>query len=318
MKDFERTKFANSHAWLERSIGQVSSVLRHTQKGYKMTNFDLYRLKKAGMSNYLIYQFLLITADCKESNPLVKLPEFVRQANMKQKALFWERFKSLDLKQLRREFLKYPSFSIQDAVYPEFLKAIYNPPVLLFYQGDLSLLHTSKLGFVGSRHCSQQGIASVQKVLKELDNRFVIVSGLARGIDTASHIAALKNGGKTIGVIGTGLDITYPKENYQLQAYIGQHQLLLTEYGPGEKALRYHFPDRNRIIAGLSRGVVVTEAKIKSGSLITCERAMEEGRDVFAIPGNILDNLSDGCHHLIQEGAKLVFQGYDILSEYNN
>ncbi|GAX46516.1 DNA-processing protein DprA [Pseudolactococcus reticulitermitis] len=282
-----------------------------------MINFDIYRLKKAGMSNLMINQFLTLTRDSQEKNPLVYLPAFVRQTRMKQPALFWEKFRSFDLKVLRQEFQKFPSFSIQDSAYPERLREMYNPPVLLFYQGDLSLLHQAKLGFVGSRNCSQQGIASVQKIIKELQNQFVIVSGLARGIDTASHIAALKNGGKTIAVIGTGLDVSYPRENYQLQTYIAKNQLLLTEYGPGEKPLKYHFPERNRIIAGLSRGVLVTEAKRRSGSLITCERAMEEGRDVFAIPGNIVDGLSDGCHHLIQEGAKLIWHGRDILSEYD-
>mgnify|MGYP002404157557 FL=1 len=150
-----------------------------------------------------------------------------------------------------------------------------------------------------------------------MQNHFVVVSWLARGIDTASHIAALKNGGKTIAVIGTCLDVNYPRENAQLQNYIATNQLLLTEYGPGQTPLKYHFPERNRIIAGLSRGVLVTEAKSCSGSLMTCERAMEEGRDVFAIPGNITDNLSDGCHFLIQEGAKLVYHGRDILMEYD-
>jgi DNA processing protein len=285
-----------------------------------MTNFDLYRLKKAGMTNLAINHWLDFVAntahDTPEQNPLRLLPQFIKRSGMKNKALFWEKFRQLDNKALRQEFLKFPSFSIHDEPYPEYLREIYNPPVLLFYQGDLSLLTQPKLGFVGSRDCSQQGIASVQKIIRELQNRFVVVSGLARGIDTACHLAALKNGGKTIAVIGTGLDVTYPRENDQLQAYLANHQLLLTEYGPSEKALKYHFPERNRIIAGLSRGVVVSEAKLRSGSLITCERAMEEGRDVFAIPGNIVDGLSDGCHHLIQEGAKLVFQGNDILAEY--
>ncbi|MCL2858335.1 MAG: DNA-processing protein DprA, partial [Streptococcaceae bacterium] len=114
-----------------------------------------------------------------------------------------------------------------------------------------------------------------------------------------------------------GLDVFYPLENRKLQEYIGENHLLLTEYVAGEKPLKFHFPERNRIIAGLSRGVIVAEAKIRSGSLITCERAMEEGRDVFAIPGNITDGYSDGCHHLIQQGAKLIFKSQDILEEYN-
>ena len=285
-----------------------------------MTNFDLYRLKKAGMSNLVLNQFLdfisSVTADDRQHPVLLLLPKFIRQATMKHKGLFWERFKQLDIKALRQEFLRFPSFSILDKVYPEYLREVYNPPVLLFYQGDIKLLAMEKIAFVGSRACSEQGIASIQKIIKELRNQFVVISGLARGIDTACHLAAIKNGGRTISVIGTGLDVSYPRENWQLQAFIAQNHLIITEYGPGEQPLKYHFPDRNRIIAGLSRGVVVTEAKRRSGSLITCERAMESGRDVFAIPGNISDGLSDGCHHLIQEGAKLVYQGQDILSEY--
>ena len=149
-----------------------------------------------------------------------------------------------------------------------------------------------------------------------MENELVIVSGLARGIDTAAHMSILQSGGKTIAVIGTGLDVYYPRSNKRLQDYIGQHHLLLSEYGPGEEPLKYHFPARNRIIAGLCRGVIVAEAKMRSGSLITCERAMEEGRDVFAIPGSILDGRSDGCHHLVQEGAKLVTSGQDVLAEF--
>ena len=227
-----------------------------------------------------------------------------------------ENYKNLDTKACREEFNKYPSFSILDDIYPTTLKQIYNPPVLLFYQGDLELLEKSKLAVVGTRNASENGIQSVQKIIKELNNRFVIVSGMARGIDTVAHIASLKNGGQTIAVIGTGLDKVYPKENKELQHYIGKHQLVLTEYEPNAQPLKYHFPERNRIIAGLAEGLVVCEAKIRSGSLITCERALEEGREVYAIPGSIVDGKSDGCHHLIQEGAKCITSGLDILSDY--
>ena len=141
-----------------------------------------------------------------------------------------------------------------------------------------------------------------------MENGLVIVSGLAKGIGHSSSYGSPAEWWKTIAVIGTGLDVFYPKANKRLQDYIGNDHLILSEYGPGEQPLKFHFPARNRIIAGLCRGVIVAEAKMRSGSLITCERAMEEGRDVFAIPGSILDGLSDGCHHLIQEGAKLVNQ----------
>ena len=220
------------------------------------------------------------------------------------------------MEKLKTDFEKFPSFSILDDVYPFSLCEIYDAPVLLFYKGDLNLLKLAKVAVVGSRSCSQVGIKSVGKVIQGLENELVIVSGLARGIDTAAHMSILQNGGKTIAVIGTGLDIFYPKSNKRLQNYIGEHHLLLSEYGPGEEPLKYHFPARNRIIAGLCRGVIVAEAKMRSGSLITCERAMEEGRDVFAIPGSILDGRSDGCHHLIQEGAKLITSGQDVLAEF--
>ena len=192
---------------------------------------------------------------------------------------------------------------------------IYNPPVLLFYQGDLQLLSKPKIAVVGARETTREGVRSVEKIIKELGNELVVVSGLAKGIDATAHYASIRNGGKTIGVIGTGLDVSYPKSNQRLQAHIGEHHLILSEYGPGQAPLKFHFPERNRIIAGLCQAVIVAEARLRSGSLITCERAMEEGRDVFAIPGNILDEKSTGCHHLIQEGAKLVTSGQDILDE---
>lgn len=231
-------------------------------------------------------------------------------------AVFMERYFQIDDAHLEKEFQKFPSFSILDDCYPWDLSEIYDAPVLLFYKGNLDLLKFPKVAVVGSRACSKQGAKSVEKVIQGLENELVIVSGLAKGIDTAAHMAALQNGGKTIAVIGTGLDVFYPKANKRLQDYIGNDHLVFSEYGPGEQPLKFHFPARNRIIAGLCRGVIVAEAKMRSGSLITCERAMEEGRDVFAIPGSILDGLSDGCHHLIQEGAKLVTSGQDVLAEF--
>lgn len=231
-------------------------------------------------------------------------------------AVFMERYFQIDDAQLEKEFQKFPSFSILDDCYPWDLSEIYDAPALLFYKGNLDLLKFPKVAVVGSRSCSSQGAKSVQKVIQGLENELIVVSGLAKGIDTAAHMAALQNGGRTIAVIGTGLDVFYPRANKRLQEHIGNHHLVLSEYGPGEEPLKFHFPARNRIIAGLCRGVIVAEARMRSGSLITCERAMEEGRDVFAIPGNILDGHSDGCHHLIQEGAKLISSGQDVLAEF--
>ncbi len=278
-----------------------------------MNTFELFKLKEAGLSNLNINH--LLTYQKKEKRHL-SVRDMAIVSKVKNPSLFIQTYKQLDLGELRHRFQRFSSFSIFDECYPDQLRQIYNPPVLLFYQGDLSLLEGPKMAVVGARSSSQSGSSSVKKIISELQQKFVIVSGLARGIDTAAHMAALQSGCQTIGVIGTGLDSHYPSENRKLQEYLGKNHLVLSEYGPGSPALKYHFPERNRIIAGLSMGVLVCEAKMRSGSLITCERAMEEGRDVFAIPGNILKGQSDGCHHLIQEGAKLVMSGKDILDEY--
>ncbi|MGT2750023.1 DNA-processing protein DprA [Streptococcus orisasini] len=278
-----------------------------------MDNFQLFKLKKAGLTNLNILSILDYQ---KKKQKSLSLRDMAVVSKCKDPLIFMETYKNLKSKELRDEFNRFPSLSILDKEYPLELKTIYNPPVLLFYQGDLELMNKPKIAVVGSRNVSKVGADSVKKIIQELGNQFVIVSGLARGVDTAAHLASLKNGGATIAIIGTGFDVYYPHENRQLQNYIAEKQLLLSEYEAHSLPLKYHFPERNRIIAGLSQGVVVAEAKTRSGSLITCERALEEGRDVFAIPGNILDGQSDGCHHLIQEGAKCITSGADILNEY--
>ena len=279
-----------------------------------MKNYDIYKMKHAGLTNGQVLNVLRY-AENKEKE--LSLRDIAVVSECRNPALFMERYKQIDDDFLKKSFEEFPSFSILDEIYPWDLSEIYNPPALLFYQGNIDLLELPKVAVVGSRDSSKLGNQSVQKIIKELNNELIIVSGLARGIDTAAHMAALQNGGRTIAVIGTGLDVFYPKANKKLQSYIGKNHLVLSEYGPGEQPLKFHFPERNRIIAGLCRGVIVAEAKMRSGSLITCERAMEEGRDVFAIPGLILDGKSDGCHHLIQEGAKCIMSGSDVLSEFD-
>ncbi|RSJ33502.1 DNA-processing protein DprA [Streptococcus gordonii] len=279
-----------------------------------MKNYDIYKMKHAGLTNGQVLNVLRY-AENKEKE--LSLRDIAVVSECRNPALFIERYKQIDDDFLKKSFEEFPSFSILDEIYPWDLSEIYNPPALLFYQGNIDLLELPKVAVVGSRDSSRLGNQSVQKIIKELNNELIIVSGLARGIDTAAHMVALQNGGRTIAVIGTGLDVFYPKANKKLQSYIGKNHLVLSEYGPGEQPLKFHFPERNRIIAGLCRGVIVAEAKMRSGSLITCERAMEEGRDVFAIPGSILDGKSDGCHHLIQEGAKCIMSGSDVLSEFD-
>lgn len=279
-----------------------------------MNHFELFKLKKAGLTNLNINN--IINYLKKNSLTSLSVRNMAVVSKCKNPTFFIENYKHLNLKKLRQEFKKFPVLSILDSNYPLELKEIYNPPVLLFYQGNIELLSKPKLAVVGARQASQIGCQSVKKIIKETNNQFVIVSGLARGIDTAAHVSALKNGGSSIAVIGSGLDVYYPTENKKLQEYMSYNHLVLSEYFTGEQPLKFHFPERNRIIAGLCQGIVVAEAKMRSGSLITCERALEEGREVFAIPGNIIDGKSDGCHHLIQEGAKCIISGKDILSEY--
>lgn len=278
-----------------------------------MKKYELYKLKVAGLSNLQVFN---IVNYWEMNGEWPSLELMAKIAGCRNQTLFMERYIRIDDKVLREEFKEFDSISIMDPEYPEELLWMHNPPVLLFYSGNIDLLKQPKIAVVGSRSCSRNGIQSVEKIINELNNELIVVSGLAKGIDAAAHYAAIRNGGKTIGVIGTGLDVFYPRSNKQLQKYMSGSHLVLTEYGPGQCPQKHHFPERNRIIAGLSRAVIVAEARMRSGSLITCERAMEEGRDVFAIPGSILDGRSDGCHHLIQEGAKLVTSGKDVLDEF--
>ncbi|QIZ07432.1 DNA-protecting protein DprA [Priestia megaterium] len=207
--------------------------------------------------------------------------------------------------------------TILDKEYPPLLKEIYQPPWALFTKGDLSLLETDpKLAVVGSRQATQYGKNAIRLIFPGLiDKGVLIVSGLARGIDALAHEYAIKNGGKTIAVIAGGFYHIYPKENTSLALEMMKNQLVLSEYPPDTMPLRWHFPSRNRIISGLSKGTFIIEAKRKSGSLITANFAVNEGRDVFSLPGSIFNPYSIGANELIQQGAKLVTGAEDILEE---
>lgn len=207
--------------------------------------------------------------------------------------------------------------SLFDKEYPPMLKEIYQPPWVLYAKGNLSLLDKEpKLAVVGSRQATQYGKNAIKLIFPGLIERGVlIVSGLALGVDALAHEYAIKNGGNTIAVIAGGLYHIYPKENRSLALEMMHSQLILSEYPPDTKPQRWHFPSRNRIISGLSRGTFVIEAKRKSGSLITANYAINEGRDVFSLPGSIFNPYSIGTNDLIQLGAKLVTKAEDILEE---
>jgi len=209
--------------------------------------------------------------------------------------------------------------TILDPEYPTQLKETFEPPIILFYQGNLSLMKEPSLAVVGARKMTSYGADVLPSVLKDVCTpQIPIVSGAATGVDSLAHRLALKAHAPTIAVIGTGLDQTYPKDNYELQASIAKKGLVLSEYEIGQKPLPYHFPLRNRIIAGLCYSLLVVEAKHHSGSLITANLALQENRNVLAIPGRIDSSLSVGCNELIQAGAKPVLNSRDILEDFPN
>lgn len=206
--------------------------------------------------------------------------------------------------------------TLADADYPRRLLEIADPPALLYAKGNAGLLNRTGIAIVGSRDATQQGILNAEAFARELSRGgLCIVSGLAMGIDAAAHRGALDGPGSTIAVVGTGLDIVYPARNHALAHQIADKGLIVSEFPLGTPAKAGHFPRRNRIVSGLARGVLVVEAALQSGSLITAREAGEQGREVFAIPGSIHSPLSKGCHQLIKQGAKLVEAASDILEE---
>lgn len=204
----------------------------------------------------------------------------------------------------------------QDSAYPPLLKQIPDPPPLLFVLGEAELLSMVQLGVVGSRQSTQGGEDTCRQICAQVSAAgIVITSGMALGIDGTAHQAALAAGGKTIAVVGTGLDRVYPARHRDLAHQIATQGAIVSEFPIGVGVRQHHFPQRNRIISGLSAGVLVVEAGLQSGSLITARHAAEQGREVFAIPNSIHNPLSRGCHALIKQGAKLTESAEDILEE---
>lgn len=206
--------------------------------------------------------------------------------------------------------------TIYDENYPKGLKNIYNKPLVLYIKGRIIEDDEFAIAVVGSRKATSYGKWATEKFVKDLVSLDItIVSGLAAGIDSIAHKTALEFNGRTIAVLGNGLDIIYPKSNRELYREIAKNGALVTEYFCGVAPLPYNFPQRNRIISGLSLGVVIVEAKGKSGSLITAQHALEQGKEVFAVPGNINSIFSEGTNRLIKEGAKLIMDVEDIVEE---
>lgn len=198
--------------------------------------------------------------------------------------------------------------------YPKLLKEIYHPPMGIYVRGELPDDEIDTVAIIGARKCSRYGATVAYEIAKDLGKtNVIVVSGMARGIDSEGHKGILDGGGKTIAVLGCGVDICYPPENRELMERIVENGCVLSEYPPGMPAVPGNFPARNRIIAGLSKMVVVVEAGKKSGTLITADMALECGRDVYVVPGNVTSALSYGTNALIKQGCPIITEGKDIL-----
>ena len=242
-----------------------------------------------------------------------------------------EGLKSLDVSLLKKEKIESANkilascaeidcrvLTQQDAEYPDRLRNIYDSPIILYVCGSLPVIDDEPVvAIVGTRHCSPYGLSAADSIGYELAVRgLVVATGLARGIDSAAARGALRGGGRVIGVVGSGLDIIYPRENKALFKDVTRSGALISEYPPGSAALPAHFPARNRIISGVSLGVAIIEAPRRSGALITANRALEQGKDVFTLPANVDAKSSEGSNALLKEGAIPILRGEDIVHEY--
>lgn len=213
------------------------------------------------------------------------------------------------------EQYKITPIPFSNILYPQHLLKLIDPPSVLYVKGDFTILsHKFKVAIIGSRKATAYSKDAMTLIVPPLvKNNTVIVSGLAKGADTMAHEAAISYGGKTIAVLGHGFFHIYPKENSQLASEISREHLLVTEYPPYVKPERWTFPMRNRIISGLSDAIVVTESAIKSGTMITVEHALENGKNIYAVPGSVTSDLSAGPNRLIDEGAQPLWNGFQIV-----
>lgn len=228
----------------------------------------------------------------------------------------WESRIDLNRELRRVDEEKLTLLTQEDTLYPKLLRNIYDPPLVLYVRGQLTERDHNALAIVGSRHATQYGLATSKKLAFQLAYAgYTVVSGLARGIDTAAHEGALAGKGRTVAVIGAGHGKLYPPENKALAERIAEQGAVVSEFPVDYPPDKQSFPLRNRIVSGWCCGVIVTEAPARSGALITAQQAAEQGRTVYAVPGNIDRPSSHGCNRLIQEGAKLIMDGADVLDD---
>ena len=231
----------------------------------------------------------------------------------------WRNLADLDGELKRIEQFGASIITVDDSEYPELLREIYDPPLVLYVRGELKKEDHHAIAMVGTRQSTLYGRQTAERLARQLAaSGITVVSGGARGIDSASHEGALQSGGRTIAVLGTGMDIVYPAENIKLYQRIAEQGAVLTQFPFGRRGDKQSFPIRNRIVAGMTQGTVVVEANRSSGALITANFAAEYGRTVFAVPGRIDSPRSAGCHGLIKDGAQLCESAEDVLAEFAN
>lgn len=237
----------------------------------------------------------------------------------KNAALFYSDLHNLAIRQqILRDIMNYKIITIVDESYPPMLNTIKDAPLVLYALGDISLLsYNPAISVIGTRNPSSEAAQKIDLVVKPLvKKQWLIVSGMAKGIDSLAHKIALSYKQKTIAVLGGGFMHVYPKQNMSLFKQIVKHGLVLSEYAPDVRPVKYHFPERNRIISGLGFGTLVIEATERSGTLITVDQALDQGREVYAVPGSLAHPQTKGCHQMIQDGAKLVHNAQDILEDW--
>lgn len=267
----------------------------------KITNF-LLRLKLQNGIGYVKMLQIASQLPTSEVNP-----EIIKQMDLPSKLIksaltaFYDQQAEAKITRIKKQC---QIISFFDQMYPQKLREIYRPPLILFAQGNLKLLQENVITIVGSRQATDYSQLVLNKIVPQLvKSNFVIASGLAMGVDVMAHSVTLNNGGKTIAVIGNGLNHFYPERNSQIQRQIINEGLVLSEYLPDTPPRPFRFPERNRILAGIADSVIVTEAKEKSGSLITANIALQENRNIYAVPGPINSQLSTGPNKLIEAGA---------------
>lgn len=233
-----------------------------------------------------------------------------------------EKLESTKLKDSATEVLNFCNnnnikiVNIFDSYYPINLKNIQNPPTILYYLGELSSIDECSISVVGSRNYTEYGRIATEKLVAELaKNKVTIVSGMARGIDTYAHTTALNNNARTIAILGSGINVIYPKENTELYNKIIKNGAVISEFLPNTKPYAWNFPTRNRLISGISQGTLLIEASLKSGTMTTANWASDQGKNVYCVPGNIFSEQSKGTNKLISEGAKIVTSAIDILED---